>query len=102
MDFVFPSVGVIVVSLWFVLLIEQWKLCYGSFVLYIDSVGCEELSKTFIFVSPRNTSHMPHDERVSIKFLFGAEVKCTVVGAGVRGNGQIDVEWTKNNYQIIE
>ncbi len=80
------------VSLWFVLLIEQWKSCHRSFVLYIDSVGCEELSKMLIFVSPRNTSHMPNDEWVSIEFLFGAEVKCAAVGAGVRGNGQIDVE----------
>jgi hypothetical protein len=92
MGLCFLAWGVVVVSLWFVLLIEQWKSCHRSFVLYIDSVGCEELSKMLIFVSPRNTSHMPNDEWVSIEFLFGAEVKCAAVGAGVRGNGQIDVE----------
>ncbi len=69
------------VSLWFVLLMERWKLCYRSLVLYVDSVGCEELSEMFIFVSPCNTSHMPNDEWVSIEFLFGAEVKCAAVGA---------------------
>jgi hypothetical protein len=34
----------------------------------------------------------------NIEFLFGAEVKCDAVGAGVRGNGQIDGGQTKNNY----
>jgi hypothetical protein len=38
----------------------------------------------------------------SIEFLFGAEVKCTAVGAGMRGNDQIDGGRTNNSYQVID
>jgi hypothetical protein len=67
----------------------------------VDNVGREELSKMFIlYLHARLPVCLTMGARIEI--LLDAEVKCAAVGAGVRGNVQIDGGLTKNNYQVID